>query len=112
MFRSPEREAFLRAAAQLPGIYVPSLYDVTYHDDGTVAAITPRGGAPKVVTKRIVEDLDRAYFPTKTIVPTTEIVHDRSNLEVFRGCIRGCSHGWSRRGHGWRSGNPFWTLSP
>ena len=84
------KEAFLRAAAQLPGIYVPSLYDVTYHDDGTVAAITPRDGAPAVVTKRIVRDMDKSFFPTKTIVPSTEIVQDRVMLELFRGCIRGC----------------------
>lgn len=81
---------FLEAVSHIPGVYVPSFYTHTYRPDGTLAAITPREGAPKVVTKRIVEDLDRAYFPTKTIVPTTEIVHDRSNLEVFRGCIRGC----------------------
>ena len=84
------KDRFLEAVSHIPGVYIPSFYTHTYHPDGTLAAITPRGGAPKVVTKRIVEDLDRAYFPTKTIVPTTEIVHDRSNLEVFRGCIRGC----------------------
>ena len=81
---------FLRAAAQLPGIYVPSLYDVAYHEDGTVASITPRDGAPAVVTKRIVHDMDKSYFPVKTIVPSTEIVQDRVTLELFRGCIRGC----------------------
>ena len=81
---------FLRAAAQLDGIYVPSLYDVTYHDDGTVASITPRDGAPAVVTKRIVHDMDKSYFPVNTIVPSTEIVQDRVTLELFRGCIRGC----------------------
>ena len=81
---------FLRAAAQLPGIYVPSLYEVTYHDDGTVAEITPLEGAPTVVTKRIVHDMDKAFFPTQTIVPSTEIVQDRVMLELFRGCIRGC----------------------
>ena len=80
----------LSAAAQIPGLYVPSLYDVSYRDDGTVAAITPREGAPAVVTKRIVQDLNKSYFPVKTIVPSTEIVHDRVMLEVFRGCIRGC----------------------
>ena len=64
---------FLRAAARLDGIYVPSLYDVTYHDDGTVASITPRDGAPAVVTKRIVHDMDKSYFPVNTIVPSTEI---------------------------------------
>ena len=81
---------FLRAASQLDGIYVPSLYDIFYHDDGTVSAITPRDGAPAVVTKRIVRDMDKAYFPVNTIVPSTEIVQDRVMLELFRGCIRGC----------------------
>lgn len=81
---------FLCAAAQLDGIYVPSLYDISYHDDGTVSAITPREGAPAVVTKRIVRDMDKAYFPVNTIVPSTEIVQDRVMLELFRGCIRGC----------------------
>ena len=81
---------FLRAAAQLDGIYVPGLYDISYHDDGTVSAITPRDGAPAVVTKRIVRDMDKAYFPVNTIVPSTEIVQDRVMLELFRGCIRGC----------------------
>ena len=85
-----EKEEFLAEAAKIPGIYVPSLYDVTYHDDGTIAAITPREGAPDVVTKRIVQNFNDSYFPVKTIVPSTEIVHDRVMLEVFRGCIRGC----------------------
>jgi len=84
------KAAFLRAAAQLDGIYVPSLYDISYHADGTVKAITPRDGAPAVVTKRIVHDMDKAYFPVNTIVPSTEIVQDRVMLELFRGCIRGC----------------------
>ena len=81
---------FLRAAARLDGIYVPSLYEITYNDDGTVRAITPHDGAPAVVTKRIVHDMDKAYFPVNTIVPSTEIVQDRVMLELFRGCIRGC----------------------
>ena len=81
---------FLRRAAQLPGIYVPSLYEITYNDDGTVREIIPHDGAPGVVTKRIVRDMDKSYFPVKTIVPSTEIVQDRIMLELFRGCIRGC----------------------
>ncbi len=85
-----DKPAFLRAAAGIPGIYVPSLYEVTYHPDGTVAAITPTGDAPALIPKRIIQDLDGAYFPVKTIVPSTEIVHDRVMLELFRGCIRGC----------------------
>ena len=81
---------FLRRAAQVPGLYVPSLYDVEYNPDGTVKAIIPRDDAPKVVRKRIVKDMDKSYYPTKTIVPSTEIVQDRVTLELFRGCIRGC----------------------
>lgn len=84
------KEEFLEAVSKIPGVYVPSFYEHTYHADGTLAAVIAREDAPKVVTKRIIEDLDTAYFPTKMIVPSTEIVHDRANLEVFRGCIRGC----------------------
>ena len=84
------KENFLKEASQIPGIYVPSFYTHTYNENGTLAAVTPVNGAPKTVIKRIVENLDTAYFPTKMIVPSTEIVHDRANLEVFRGCIRGC----------------------
>ena len=85
-----DKPRLLTAAARIPGVYVPSLYDVTYHEDGTVRAIVPRDGAPEKVVKRVVHDMDRAYFPSRTIVPSTEIVHDRTTLEVFRGCIRGC----------------------
>ena len=84
------KDAFLHEVAKIPGVYVPSLYRHEYNADGTLAAIVPLEGAPETVTKRIIEDLDNAYFPTKMIVPSTEIVHDRANLEVFRGCIRGC----------------------
>ncbi len=84
------KDAFLLEVSKIPGVYVPSFYEHCYHEDGTIREIRSLNGAPKVVTKRIVEDLDRAYFPTKMIVPSTEIVHDRANLEVFRGCIRGC----------------------
>ena len=84
------KDAFLREVAKIPGVYVPSFYRHEYNDDGTIRAIVPLNGAPETVTKRIVEDLDNAYFPTKMIVPSTEIVHDRANLEAFRGCIRGC----------------------
>ena len=84
------KEAFLLEVSKIPGIYVPSFYRHEYKEDGTLAAIVPLNGAPAKVTKRIIEDLDNAYFPTDMIVPSTEIVHDRANLEVFRGCIRGC----------------------
>ena len=84
------KEAFLLAVAKIPGVYVPSFYRHEYNADGTLQAIVPLADVPQVVTKRIVENLDEAYWPTNTIVPSTEIVHDRANLEVFRGCIRGC----------------------
>ena len=84
------KEAFLLAVSKIPGVYVPSFYRHEYNADGTLSAITVENDAPSVITKRIVEDLDNAYWPTKMIVPSTEIVHDRANLEVFRGCIRGC----------------------
>ena len=84
------KHEFLVCAAQIPGVYVPGLYDVAYNDDGTVKSITANEGAPKVVLKRIMRDMDKAYYPTKTIVPSTEIVQDRVSLELFRGCIRGC----------------------
>lgn len=84
------KEEFLRRAARVPGLYVPSLYNVEYNPDGTVKEIVPRDGAPRVVRKRIVEDMDKSYYPAKTIVPSTEIVQDRVTLELFRGCIRGC----------------------
>ncbi len=87
------KHEFLVCAAQIPGVYVPSLYDVAYNDDGTVKSITANEGAPKVVLKRIMRDMDKAYYPTKTIVPSTEIVQDRVSLELFRGCIRGCRFG-------------------
>ena len=84
------KEQFLWGVSKIQGVYVPSFYTPEYNPDGTLKAVIAREGAPKVVTKRIVENLDTAYFPTKMIVPSTEIVHDRANLEVFRGCIRGC----------------------
>ena len=95
LYRRAKREGwsksrFLRSAADIQGVYVPSLYDVTYNDDSTIRAITPLDGAPAKVYKRVVHDMDKSYFPTKTIVPSTEVVHDRVTLELFRGCIRGC----------------------
>ncbi len=84
------KEAFLLAVSKIDGVYVPSFYRHEYAEDGTLEAVVPLVDAPAVITKRVVEDLDRAYWPTKMIVPSTEIVHDRANLEVFRGCIRGC----------------------
>ncbi len=84
------KTAFLQRAAGIPGVYVPSLYDVSYNPDGTVRAVTPKGDAPARVTKRIVKDLDGMYFPESFVVPFVDIVHDRAMVEVLRGCIRGC----------------------
>ena len=84
------KQEFLLRVSKIDGVYVPSFYEHTYNEDGTLAAITPKNGAPARVRKRIIQDMDKSYFPTKTIVPSTEIVHDRTNLELFRGCIRGC----------------------
>ena len=84
------KNCFLKEAAKIQGIYVPSLYDVEYNRDGTVKKYTPKDNAPERVRKRIVNDFNTSYFPGKMIVPNTEIVHDRVVLELFRGCIRGC----------------------
>ena len=84
------KQEFLRKAAQIEGIYVPSLYDIGYNEDGTIKAITAKDGAPSRVKKRIIEDFDKVYTPDSFVVPFTQIVHDRSVVEVLRGCIRGC----------------------
>ena len=84
-----KRELLVRAA-QIGGIYVPSLYDIDYNENGTVKSISARDGAPEKVVKRIVADFDAAPYPTKPVVPSTEVVHDRVSLELFRGCVRGC----------------------
>ena len=84
------KEEFLKKAAQLGGVYVPSLYDVTYNEDGTVKAITAKCGAPKTIKKRIIEDFDNVFYPENFIVPFIGTVHDRAVVEVLRGCIRGC----------------------
>ncbi len=85
-----DKDRFLLEVSKIDGVYVPSFYRHEYNADGTLERIVPLNGAPATVTKRIVEDLDHTYFPTKPVVASTEIVHDRANLEVFRGCIRGC----------------------
>ena len=89
---SYSRSAFLRrAAAEIEGVYVPSLYDVTYNEDGTIASFAPKyPDVPAKVRKRIVKDLDKAIYPDKLVMPYIETVHDRITLEVYRGCIRGC----------------------
>lgn len=85
-----DKDEFLRRAAQIEGVYVPSLYEVSYNDDGTVKAYTPTYGAPAVVHKRLMKKMDESYYPDNFVVPLVEIVHDRAVQEIFRGCIRGC----------------------
>lgn len=84
------REEFLIRVSKIKGCYVPSLYDVTYNEDGTVKAVTPNHGAPKKIEKRLMMNMDECYYPDNFVVPNTEIVHDRAMQEIFRGCIRGC----------------------
>ena len=85
------REEFLYCAANIPGIYVPSLYDVTYHDDGTVASFAPnKTGVPEKIEKQVVVEMDAAPYPEKPLVPYLQTTQDRVVLEIQRGCIRGC----------------------
>ena len=84
------KSGFLKAASSIKGAYIPSLYDVDYKSDDTVSGVTAHDGAALPVVKRIVKNLDDSFFPLDSIVPSTEIVHDRAALELFRGCVRGC----------------------
>ena len=84
------RQAFLKQASGLQGVYAPLYYDIAYNSDGTVKEIASRDGVPKTVQKRIVADFDKSFFPTAPIVPYLSVVHDRVTLEVMRGCTRGC----------------------
>ncbi len=85
------REEFLRSAAKIPGIYVPSLYEVVYKEDGTIASFTPKyEDVPATVTKQIVTDMTEAVYPEKPVVPFIKATQDRVVLEIQRGCIRGC----------------------
>ncbi|WP_283675300.1 TIGR03960 family B12-binding radical SAM protein [Butyricicoccus sp. Marseille-Q5471] len=112
LYRQAVREGwskgdFLVRAAQIPGMYVPSQYLVSYHEDGTIDCVTPQNGAPALVQKRIVKDLDTMYYPESFVVPSTDIVFDRAMVELFRGCPRGCR--FCQAGHTYR---PLRTKSP
>lgn len=85
-----DRLEFLRKAAQIEGIYVPRFYNFEYKADGTIGKMTVSENAPEKITKRIIRDFDKVFYPENFVVPFTEIVHDRVSVEVLRGCIRGC----------------------
>lgn len=85
-----DKPQILLELSKLGGVYVPSLYEPKYNADGTIAELAAVLGAPEMITRRIVEDFDGSYFPVSPIVPSTEIVHDRVTVELFRGCVRGC----------------------
>lgn len=85
------RRSFLEAAAKLPGIYAPSLYEVTYKEDGTIAERIPLApGIPAVVSKEMVREISHSCYPKKPVVPFIKVTQDRVVLEIQRGCIRGC----------------------
>lgn len=85
------KQQYLKEAAKIQGVYVPSLYDVSYNEDGTIHSVVPNcEQAPAAIKKRIIKDLDNVYYPDKFVVPFINIVHDRAMLEVQRGCLRGC----------------------
>ncbi|MDI3508062.1 MAG: hypothetical protein PWP55_254 [Clostridiales bacterium] len=86
-----DRQNFLKHVASIEGVYVPSLYEVSYNGDGTINAITPKiDSLPHIIRKRVVTNLSSAAYPERPIVPYIDIVHDRAVLEIFRGCTRGC----------------------
>lgn len=85
------RRDFLEAAAEIPGIYVPAFYDVSYREDGTILEMVPNNPhAPAMVERQLVMDMDRTWYPEKPVVPFIRATQDRVTLEVMRGCIRGC----------------------
>lgn len=85
------REEFLIKVSQIPGLYVPALYDVTYHEDGTIASFGPKyEEVPKTILKQVVTDMSSAVYPEKPVVSYMKVIQDRVVLEIMRGCIRGC----------------------
>ena len=83
--------SFLEKAAHIEGVYVPQFYEETYNDDGTIKGREILNkNAKETITKRIIKDLDKSFYPEKSILPYIDVVHDRVVLEVFRGCTRGC----------------------
>lgn len=101
------KQDFLEKASRIGGVYVPSFYKPVYNDDFTINHFDVHPGAPEKVTKRIIADMNSVHFPLSPIVPSTEVVHDRVNLELFRGCVRGCR--FCQAGHVYR---PIRAKSP
>jgi radical SAM family uncharacterized protein len=95
------RMEFLRQAAQIPGLYVPAFYQVSYKEDGTIASFTPiQEGIPPVIRREMVADMKNVNYPLKPIVPFIKVTQDRAVLEIQRGCIRGCR--FCQAGHVYR----------
>ena len=89
--RGLSRSEFLIAAAKVPGIYVPSLYNVSYNDDGTINSFNPAfESIPSKIKRQVVSDLSNTFYPDAVVVPYVQATQDRAVLEVQRGCIRGC----------------------
>ncbi len=88
--KGSSRDDFLRKAALISGVYVPKFYSFVYKNDGTIDHMEVSDGAPEIIRKRIIKDLDKVFYPENFVVPFTEIVQDRVSVEVLRGCIRGC----------------------
>lgn len=101
------KQAFLEKAAQIGGVLVPSFYTPVLNEDNTINHFDIHSGVPERVTKRVITDMDSVHFPLSPIVSSTEVVHDRVNLELFRGCVRGCR--FCQAGHTYR---PIRAKSP